>query len=66
MEMCDFCTGINIEPACTACCPTEALKFGSLDELSKIAKGKGAKRMSGVTEPSVIIAGELPVASLIT
>ncbi len=66
MEMCDFCTGINIEPACMACCPTEALKFGNLDELLKAVKGKGARRMSGPTEPSVIIAGELPVDSLVT
>jgi len=66
MQMCDFCTGINMEPACAVCCPTEALKFGSLDELLEMAKGKGGKRMDGPTEPSVIIAGELPVASLIT
>jgi anaerobic dimethyl sulfoxide reductase subunit B (iron-sulfur subunit) len=66
MQMCDFCAEINIEPACAGCCPTEALKFGNLDELLEMAKGKGAKRMGGLTEPSVIIVGELPVASLVT
>ncbi len=66
MEMCDFCTGLNIAPACTVCCPTEALKFGYLDDLLEMAKGKATLRMGGPTEPSVIIAGELPVASLIT
>ena len=66
MQMCDFCAGINMEPACAVCCPTEALKFGSLGELLQMAKEKGATRMDGPTEPSVIIVGELPVASLVT
>ena len=66
VEMCDFCTGIDIEPACMAWCPTEALKVGALDDLLEIGKGKRSKRMGGPTEPSVIIAGESPVASSIT
>ena len=65
MQMCDFCTGIDIEPACAACCPTEAFKFGTLDELLEMGKGKGAKRMEGPTDPSVVIAGEFPLSSLI-
>lgn len=65
MQMCDFCTGINIEPACEACCPTGALKFDNLDELLEMAKGKGAKKMDGHTEPSIIITVELPIASLV-
>jgi anaerobic dimethyl sulfoxide reductase subunit B (iron-sulfur subunit) len=65
MEMCDFCIGIDIEPACAACCPTEALKFGTLDELLEMGKGKGAKRMEGPTDPSVIIVGELQLSSLV-
>jgi anaerobic dimethyl sulfoxide reductase subunit B (iron-sulfur subunit) len=56
MQMCDFCTGINIEPACAVSCPTEALKFGTLDELLEMGKRKAAKRMGGSTEPSVVIA----------
>jgi len=59
MQMCDFCTGMNIDPACAVCCPTEALRFGILGELVEMAKGKAAKRMGGPTEPSVIIVGEL-------
>jgi len=66
MQMCDFCSGINMEPVCAVCCPTEALKFGSLDQLLQMAKGKGAKRMGGPTKPSVIIAGELQPDSLVT
>ena len=65
MQMCDFCIGINIEPACEACCPTGALKFGNLDELLEMVQGKGAKKMDGPTEPSIIIAGELPIVSLV-
>jgi Fe-S-cluster-containing dehydrogenase component len=65
MQMCDFCTGINIEPACVACCPTEALRFGTLDKLLEMAKGKAAKRMGGPTEPSVIVVGELQLSSLV-
>lgn len=65
MQMCDFCAEINIEPACAVSCPTEALKFGALDELLEMAKGKGAKRMGGPTEPSIIIIGELQLASLV-
>jgi anaerobic dimethyl sulfoxide reductase subunit B (iron-sulfur subunit) len=59
MQMCDFCTSIDMEPACAAYCPTEALKFGTLDELLEMEKGKGARRMDGPTDPSVIIVGEL-------
>jgi len=66
MQMCDSCAGMNREPACTACCPTEALKFGVLEELLEMAKEKGARRMGGPTEPSVIVVGELPVDSSVT
>jgi Fe-S-cluster-containing dehydrogenase component len=56
---------MNIEPACAVWCPTEALNFGTLDELLEMAKGKAAKRMGGPTEPSIIIVGELQLASLV-
>lgn len=64
MQKCDFCARISTEPACAVHCPTQALRFGTLDGLLETAKGKGAKRMGGPTEPSIIIAGELQVASL--
>jgi anaerobic dimethyl sulfoxide reductase subunit B (iron-sulfur subunit) len=64
MQMCDCCVGLNIEPACAASCPTEALKFGPLDELSEMARGKATRKMAGPTEPSIIIAGRLPLAGL--
>lgn len=65
MQMCDFCAGINVEPACTVSCPTGALRFGTLDELLEMGKGKAARRMSGPTEPSIVIVGKLPLAGLI-
>jgi Fe-S-cluster-containing dehydrogenase component len=66
MQMCDFCTGINVEPACALSCPTEALKIGTLDELLKMAKGKVVKSMGGTTKPAVVIAGEFPLSGLVT
>jgi anaerobic dimethyl sulfoxide reductase subunit B (iron-sulfur subunit) len=59
MQMCDFCTAIDMEPACAVSCPTEALRFGTLDELLEMAKGKGARGVDGPTDPSLIIVGEL-------
>lgn len=63
IQMCDFCVGINMEPACAVSCPTEALKSGPFDELLEMARGKPARKMDSPTEPSVIIAGELPLDS---
>ena len=65
MQMCDFCTGIDMEPACAASCPSGALRYGALDELMGMARGKAGTRMSGPTEPSVIIVGELQTSSLL-
>jgi Fe-S-cluster-containing dehydrogenase component len=65
MQMCDFCTAIDMEPACAVSCPTEALKFGTLDELLEMAKGKVVRRMDGPTEPSVIIVGESELPALV-
>jgi anaerobic dimethyl sulfoxide reductase subunit B (iron-sulfur subunit) len=65
MQMCDFCAGINIDPACAVSCPTEALNFGALDELLQMAKGKAARRMGDPAEPSIIIVGEVQPASLV-
>lgn len=64
MQMCDFCTGINMEPACALSCPTEALRIGTLDELLKIAEGKVVKSMGGTTKPAVVIVGKLQTSSL--
>jgi anaerobic dimethyl sulfoxide reductase subunit B (iron-sulfur subunit) len=55
MQKCDFCVGIDGEPACAASCPTEALNFGTLDDLLEMSVGKATKKMEGSTEPSIII-----------
>lgn len=58
MKKCDFCQDRLAEgkqPACVATCPNGALHFGTLDELSKLAQTKVAKRLSGSTTPSVLI-----------
>jgi Fe-S-cluster-containing dehydrogenase component len=65
MQKCDFCAGINTEPICAVSCPTEALRFGTLDELLQVSKGKAAKKMDGPTEPSIVVAGELRLANLV-
>ncbi len=64
MQKCDFCVGINMEPICAVSCPTEALGFGTLDELLEMDKGKQATRMGGPTNPSIIVTGQFPLASL--
>ena len=65
MQMCDFCSGIDAEPACAASCPAGALSYGTLDELLKLAKGKVVKSMGGTTKPAVVIAGEFPLSGLV-
>ena len=55
MQKCDFCIEIGEEPACVASCPAEALRYGVMEELSELAAGKAAEKLTGPTEPSVII-----------
>jgi anaerobic dimethyl sulfoxide reductase subunit B (iron-sulfur subunit) len=65
MQKCDLCAGINMEPICAVSCPTEALIFGTIDELLEMAKRKKGGKMGGPTDPSIIVAGEFPFASLV-
>jgi anaerobic dimethyl sulfoxide reductase subunit B (iron-sulfur subunit) len=57
MQMCDFCTEIGQEPACSASCPADALYSGNLNDLKEMAKqkGKSIKEMDGITVPSIFI-----------
>lgn len=55
MQKCDFCLGRGTEPACTAPCPTDALFFGDMEELARIANAKNAKRLAGPTVPSLYL-----------
>jgi tetrathionate reductase subunit B len=62
-EKCDFCTHrteVGLEPACVASCPTDAIRFGDLDNpqdpVTMEAKAKGAKafKEDAGTDPSVL------------
>lgn len=55
MQKCDYCTGIGREPACVEHCPTEALRYGTMEELSRLAAEKGAQKLAGPTGPSLFI-----------
>lgn len=55
MQKCDFCIESGREPACVVSCPAEALHYGTMEELPEFAAGKSAEKLSGATEPSVII-----------
>ena len=58
MQKCNLCLsqlGEGKQPACVATCPAEALGFGSLDELKKLAAEKGGLRLPGSTEPAFFI-----------
>jgi len=59
MQKCDFCIERGLEPACTAHCPTEALQYGTMEELSKLATEKAAQRLIGPAEPSIFISNKL-------
>lgn len=62
-DKCDFCTdrtSHGLEPACVTVCPTEALRFGDLDDpadpVTQYAKANNAKpfKESVGTKPSVL------------
>jgi anaerobic dimethyl sulfoxide reductase subunit B len=48
MQKCDLCVDLlaqGKEPACVATCPAEALRFGTLEELSEAASKRCAKKI---------------------
>ena len=58
MQKCDFCIERGREPACVATCPAEALFYGTMEELSRLAEAKSAKKLAGPTEPSIFISSK--------
>jgi hypothetical protein len=42
-----------------ATCPAEALQYGTMEELSKLAEVKTAKKLAGITQPSIFILNRL-------
>lgn len=61
MQKCDFCLGLGGEPVCVAHCPTGALQYGDMESLPELPAGKVAERLSGPTEPSLIVIHEAGV-----
>jgi anaerobic dimethyl sulfoxide reductase subunit B (iron-sulfur subunit) len=59
MQKCDACLSAGMQesglPACAATCPTEALHYGTLEELSKLAAQKAGRKLAGATQPSMLI-----------
>jgi Fe-S-cluster-containing dehydrogenase component len=55
MQKCDFCLGLGIEPNCAVHCPTGALKFGTMEQLTQMTAGKTLEKLPESTEASLII-----------
>jgi anaerobic dimethyl sulfoxide reductase subunit B (iron-sulfur subunit) len=55
MQKCDLCVDRLVQgkqPACVATCPSEALRFGKLEELAKLPS---AQQLEGPSQPSMLI-----------
>lgn len=61
MQKCDLCAerrGQKKDPACVATCPGEALKFGTVEELARLAVEKSGERLAAETLPAFFISGK--------
>jgi len=60
MQKCDLCLERRAqgkEPACTATCPGEASKAGTIEELGRMAAQRSGARLAGDTLPALFISG---------
>lgn len=55
MQKCDLCFGLGIAPACAAPCPADALFFGTMEDLARLATEKSAQRLDGPGGPSLFL-----------
>ena len=58
LQLCNLCLDSlqeGKEPACVATCPGEALAFGDMEALAKLAAAKGGERLPGATGPSLFV-----------
>jgi anaerobic dimethyl sulfoxide reductase subunit B len=58
MQKCNLCLERikqGKQPACAATCPGEALRFGSMEELSKLVATDAARKLAIAAEPSLVI-----------
>ena len=62
MQKCDFCIESGGEPACTSPCPANALFYGTIEELARLAKESGAEILTGETNPSLYIRNQRKVS----
>ena len=57
MQKCDLCTDRLAQgkaPVCIGTCPSEALRFDTVEALSSLAS---ARRLAGSTQPSMLVSG---------
>ena len=60
MDKCDACAACGRTedkdlPHCVATCPTQALRWGTLEEVEALAAEKGGARMEGETAPCTFV-----------
>lgn len=59
MDKCDCCLGIGVEPGdtphCVTTCPTKALHYGTMEELSALVAEKVARNIDSDVDPSMVI-----------
>ena len=69
MQKCDLCLerlGQGKQPSCVATCPGEALKFGTIEALTKISAAKAGARVSAATAPAFFISGKMTGAAFLS
>jgi anaerobic dimethyl sulfoxide reductase subunit B len=62
MQKCNLCMGRLSDgklPICVITCPGEALKYGTIEDLSEMSSGKSAEKLSSPTEPSFFLSGRM-------
>jgi anaerobic dimethyl sulfoxide reductase subunit B len=62
MQKCDLCLerlDWGKLPSCVATCPGEALKFGTIEDLTKMSAAKVAQKLSAATAPAFYISGKM-------
>jgi len=58
MQMCNLCSNWLQEgddPPCVSTCPADALAYGDVEVLAKIAEASGGQKLPGPTEPSFFV-----------